>query len=127
MNKKCLGIVCSSLLMLGLASTAQATLFDRGNGMIYDSDQDLTWLQDANYAETSGYAATNAENNGSLVYYNIFTDGRMGWNAALTWVSGLTVEGYTNWRLPTITDSGTAGCNWGYRDPTVAITLIPAV
>ena len=30
-------------------------LFDRGNGLIYDADRDITWLQDADYAQTSGY------------------------------------------------------------------------
>ncbi|HED39985.1 MAG TPA: hypothetical protein ENJ13_06100 [Chromatiales bacterium] len=59
MNKKRLGILCSSVLLLGLASTAQATLFNRGGGMIYDDVLDITWLQDANYAVTSDYAAAN--------------------------------------------------------------------
>lgn len=54
---------------LALSTSANATLIDRGNGMIYDSDQALTWLQDANYAKTSGYDA----------------DGRMTWDAATTW------------------------------------------
>ena len=110
MNKKRLGILCSSVLMLGLASTAQATLFDRGGGMIYDSDQDLTWLQDANYAVTSGYAVANAENDGG--YDDIFTDGRMGWDAANTWANNLVYGGLSDWRLASVTDSGTAGCNW---------------
>ena len=39
------------------ASVAQATLFDRGGGLIYDNVLDVTWLQDANYAKTSGYNA----------------------------------------------------------------------
>jgi len=30
-----------------LVSVANATLIDRGNGKIYDSVQDITWLQDA--------------------------------------------------------------------------------
>ncbi len=86
MNKKRLRVVCSSLLILGLSSTAQAALVDRGNGMIYDSDQNLTWLQDANYARTSGYHAT----------------GWMAWSAAASWAAGLNVGGYTDWRLPTV-------------------------
>ena len=35
--------------------SAQAELFDRGGGLIYDDAQNITWLQDANYAKTSGY------------------------------------------------------------------------
>ncbi len=98
MNKKGWGILGTGVLMLGLAGAAQATLFDRGNGMIYDSDQDLTWLQDANYAQTSGYDA----------------DGLMSWHEAMAWASGLNYGGYDDWRLPTVIDTGSAGCDWGY-------------
>ena len=41
------------------ASAAAALLFaasfDRGGGLIFDSDLNIIWLQDANYAKTSGY------------------------------------------------------------------------
>ncbi|MCB1777149.1 MAG: DUF1566 domain-containing protein, partial [Candidatus Competibacteraceae bacterium] len=53
------------------------------------------WLQDANYAKTSGYDA----------------DGQMTWNAAMTWADQLVYGGYDDWRLPTIVDTGTPGCN----------------
>lgn len=66
------------------AGNASATLIDRGNGMIYDSGQNLTWLQDTNYAKTSGYDA----------------DGLMNWNDAMAWVSNLDYGGYSDWRLP---------------------------
>jgi hypothetical protein len=87
------------LLTLGLTTTAQATLIDRGNGMIYDTDQDLTWLQDANYASTSGYNDV---------------DGLMTWHEAMTWADALVFGGYDDWRLPALiiqdanwSDSGT--------------------
>ncbi len=51
----------------------------------YDTGADLTWLADANYAQTSGYDS----------------DGRMSWSEANTWASNLTIEGVTGWRLPT--------------------------
>ncbi|MFC1750002.1 hypothetical protein ACFL2V_14475 [Pseudomonadota bacterium] len=35
---------------LAISTTANATLIDRGNGVIYDTEQNLTWLQEANYA-----------------------------------------------------------------------------
>ena len=114
--KKATRVIWAGLLALGLSGAAQATLMNRGNGMIYDSDQDLTWLQDANYVVTSGYAAANAVNNGSLATNNIFTNGRMGWDAAMAWATGLSYGGYNDWRLPTITDKGNDndGCNFGY-------------
>ncbi|NNF16437.1 MAG: hypothetical protein HKN70_06795 [Gammaproteobacteria bacterium] len=40
------------LAMLSVSTTA--ALHDRGNGLIYDDVLDITWLQDANYALTSG-------------------------------------------------------------------------
>lgn len=36
---------------------ASASLIDRGGGLIYDSTKNNTWLQDANYAKTSGFDA----------------------------------------------------------------------
>ncbi len=69
---------------IGLASTAQAELIDRVFA-VYDTVSHLSWLKDANYAQTSGYDA----------------DGQMTWAAANTWANGLTVGGFTGWRLPT--------------------------
>lgn len=88
-------IISIVALGLGLSAAANATLINRGNGMIYDSDQNLTWLQDANYAKTSGYDA----------------DGAMNWNDAMAWAEGLSYGGYNDWRLPTITDTGLPGCS----------------
>jgi len=44
------------LLALTLSPHASAALFDRGNGMIYDSDLNITWLADANYFKTQADA-----------------------------------------------------------------------
>jgi hypothetical protein len=70
--------------MSALTGAAQAALIDRGNGMIYDSALDITWLADMNYARTSGADA----------------DGLMQWQAAQTWASNLVHGGYSDWRLP---------------------------
>ena len=73
-----------------LSGAAQAALIDRGGGLIYDTDLNVTWLKDANYAQTSGYDA----------------DGRMTWGQSMTWADNLgyydSVRGvtYTDWRLP---------------------------
>ena len=95
------------LLCLGAFSSADALLIDRGGGLIYDSDQDITWLQDANYAYTSGYWDTHFP--GSQ-----FGPGTMFWDYAMDWAAGLeyydTVRGVTwdNWRLP-VTPATTSG------------------
>lgn len=65
---------------------AQATLVDRGGGMLYDTVLDVTWLADANYARTSGYDA----------------DGRMALAQARDWADNLVYGGFSDWRLPTI-------------------------
>ncbi len=69
---------------LTLAGTAQAALHDRGGGLIYDDVINVTWLQDANYARTSGY------NNSSP----------MDWYQANAWADSLVYGGFDDWRLP---------------------------
>ncbi len=99
-----------TVLSISLSGVAQADLIDRGNGLIYDSAQDITWLQDANYAKTSGYAAANATDTRYTAHTNttntILPSGRMGWTAANTWVNQLVYEGFDDWRLPTLSPDG---------------------
>jgi hypothetical protein len=84
-------------IALTLPGMASAELIDRGNGLIYDDVLDITWMQDANYAQTSGYDA----------------DGRLRWLDALSWVDGLVYGGYDDWRLPDMIDLGNDGCDYG--------------
>lgn len=74
------------ILVVVLRFTLQgnAELIDRGGGLIYDTDLDITWLQDANYAKTLGYD----------------DDGIMSWSVAMSWADNLTYQGYSDWRLP---------------------------
>ena len=88
-----------AVMVLGLAGPVSATLWDRGGGLIYDDFLNITWLQDANYAMTSGYDA----------------DGRMNWNAAMTWADQLVYGGYSDWRLPTTVDGPYV---WGFDGTT---------
>lgn len=64
-------------MLLGMnvfaSGLTHASLVDRGGGLLYDDVLKVTWLQDANYAKTSGYD----------------TDGRMSWGVAKTWASNL--------------------------------------
>ncbi|MET0066084.1 MAG: PEP-CTERM sorting domain-containing protein [Candidatus Thiodiazotropha sp.] len=82
--------------LLILSTSANATLIDRGNGLIYDDVLNLTWMQDANYAGTLG-----AANNGAMT-----------WNDAMLWVEGLVFQGYDDWRLPSMVDTGNPGCDF---------------
>ena len=82
---KAVAATALTALSLMLASGAEAALVERlGGKAIYDDVADLTWLQDANYAQTSGYDA----------------DGRMNWVQAKAWAGSLNIDGVTGWRLP---------------------------
>ena len=78
---------------------AQAALVDRGGGMLYDTVLNVTWLQDANYAKTSGYAS----------------DGRLTWTQANTWANNLNYGGYSSgWRLARNTPVNGTPSGWNY-------------
>ena len=86
-------------LFLCVSLNSFGALYDRGNGLIYDDVLHITWMQDANYAQTSGYAAANAVGALYSTSTNIQADGRMGWDAAKTWAAQLSYGGYDDWRL----------------------------
>ena len=106
-------IVVGALVFWGLtASSAHAALIDRGGGMIYDDVLNITWLQDANYAFTSGY----------------HNDGGMTWGEAMEWAENLVYGGFDDWRLPTVrpvgedfdydfSNNGTTDLGYGNKSP----------
>ncbi len=83
---KRVGLSLAFLCLVVCTNPVFAALINRGTGMIYDTELDITWLQDANYARTSGYDS----------------DGLMIWDQALTWAGDLVYGGYDDWRLPQI-------------------------
>lgn len=91
-----LGALCAGLFSLGLVATADASLILTLGGLgVYDTDLDITWLQDANAG-----AGTPFDNGTST------TDGTMTWTNARDWAEGLTTGGGTNWRLPSMDVNG---------------------
>jgi hypothetical protein len=74
---------------------ANAALYNRGNGMIYDSTLNITWLQDANYAKTSGASPTWYTYIDNLPV----NDGRMELSTAQLWAYDLVYGGYSDWRF----------------------------
>ncbi|MBN8448140.1 MAG: DUF1566 domain-containing protein [Candidatus Accumulibacter sp.] len=101
-----LGMTKMAAILAGVgllaSGAAQATLHDRGGGLIYDDVLKITWLKDANYAQTSGYD----------------DDGNMDWSAAKAWAAGLSYFDsvrnvtWTDWRLPTL---GPIGASFNYN------------
>ena len=87
-----IGATCTCLAVVSYS--ANAALVSRLGGLAYyDTEADLTWLADANYAQTSGYDA----------------DGKMNWADANSWAASLNVGGVDGWRLPDTIDVGHDG------------------
>ncbi|NJL30732.1 MAG: DUF1566 domain-containing protein [Phycisphaerales bacterium] len=78
------GCAMGVLIYAMLEGSAGASLLNRGNGMIYDSSRNITWLQDANYAKTSGYDP----------------DGKVTLARARSFANNLVYQGYDDWLLP---------------------------
>ena len=78
---------------------ANSALYDRGNGLIYDDILDITWLQDSNYAQTSGDDP----------------DGSMSWYDATDWVASLNYGGFDDWRLASANLPDPATCTSRYN------------
>ena len=90
------------MLFFGLTMSPHAALIDMGDGTIYDTDIQLTWLKDANYADTTGY---------DDALYGVDRWGRMQWADAVLWADNLSFAGFDNWRLPTaLNQDGTGPC-----------------
>ena len=82
-------VMVALLAGMGFTGTSQASLIDRGGGLLYDTVLNVTWLQDANYAKTSGYSSS----------------GVLSWDGANTWAANLVYHDsirnvdYSDWRL----------------------------
>lgn len=84
---------CCALLCGLCGQSGHAALYERGQGLIYDDVLDITWLQDANFAYTTGYVTPAGRPvAGSL--------GQMTWGEALEWAESLKYAGASEWRLP---------------------------
>lgn len=97
-------VFCAAI-SLGFATAANSALIDRGGGLIYDDDRNITWLADANYGAGSSF------DDGFLT-----TDGAMTWQSAVNWAADLSYFDsvrnvtYTDWRLPnTLIPDSTCG------------------
>ena len=98
-----------------ISTSANAALVSRLGGLaVYDTDLNVTWLADTNYAYTSGYSKFQ---------------GKMTWYRSQEWISSLNAQnggagllGFNDWRLPTTlqpnatcTRQNGAGQSYGYN------------
>ena len=82
------------------SSTAHAILIDNLDGTVTQIRSDgsqLMWMQDANYAKTSGFDTGNG------------VDGNMLWGDAKTWAEDLIFAGHDDWRLTSTLHVNSAG------------------
>lgn len=85
MKKRLTRLVCAGGIVF-VSTTANAELIDIGGGMIYDSGQDLTWMQNAD------------------------VNGPMTWFQAMDWAENLVYGGYDDWRLPSTLGGDDPSC-----------------
>ncbi len=86
-------------LLRAILRLPQPALIDRGFGLIYDTERDITWLQDVNYARTVGRSR----------------DGQLTWPDAMAWVSSLSYHGIRGWRLPSARNQDGSGPTLGHN------------
>jgi len=90
--KKLMVISCVMLFFFGITGIANATLYNRGGGLIYDDVLNITWLQDANLAASNTFSVSGID-----------SDGYMSWDTADVWINAMNTAnylGYSDWRLP---------------------------
>lgn len=95
---------CTLALVTALLSIAEvnASLIERGNGMIYDDVLNITWMADAGLARTQ-------------------LGGTVDWWSATAWAENLEFGGYSDWRLPSM-DVNRDGVIIDCREPGVSAT-----
>lgn len=76
------------IICLVVTLSSKAALIDRGNGLIYDDEFNITWLQNANY---SGITMT--------------------WDEANAWAENLIFQGFDDWGLPNSDTCSGSGCS----------------
>lgn len=109
-----LGAITAYAVPVAGQGTWETTLKARdinGDGVTdayYSTEQNLTWLADANYAASSGFAPGNP-----MDAYRL-EPGLLDQPNAVEWAAGLNIHGVTGWRLPTAQNVAPSSC--GPRD-----------
>ena len=101
MNKShLLGAVCACFFALITTMSAKAALVSQlGGQAVFDTDLNITWLSNANLADTTDFGVGG-----------IAANGNMTWATANTWISAMNTAnylGFSDWRMPTTVDPDT--------------------
>ncbi len=79
------------LIVFGISISSEATLINRGGGLIYDTDLDITWLQDARYSRFSP---------DSFGAGYISWDDGIAWTESLVYYDSVRNKYWDDWRMP---------------------------
>lgn len=90
---------------------------------IYDTDQGLTWIADANLAQTNSFGvprnvslgAHPADSSGNTISSGITDNGTMSWAGAFFWIDAMNEAnylGFSDWRLPRTLKEDTTCSSW---------------
>ncbi|MCC7201855.1 MAG: DUF1566 domain-containing protein [Nitrospirae bacterium] len=104
MIKRIIPFSIALALIIGVTVSAHATLTPNYE-LIYDTDLNIYWLQNANLAASNTFGVSG-----------IYSDGRMTWDTAQTWIAAMNTAnylGFSDWRLPT-TLQPDPSCNTAY-------------
>jgi PEP-CTERM motif len=97
-SKRLLSLAAGLLCM----ASAQATLHDRGNGLIYDDVLNVTWLQNANLAATETFDVLGIDEDGVM-------DLKTAWEY-IAEMNAVAYKGITTWTMPKLTPAN--GVSW---------------
>jgi hypothetical protein len=135
--KQPLTILGGVLLVFSVVGMANATLWDRPDGLVYDDVLNITWLADANYAArlTDQQRDAIISDVGKIVYeagsagtptqthfltpndFQKDADGNytglMTWWGAMGWAMDLKFQSYNDWRLPSVWEMRYLSDNYG--------------
>ena len=96
-------LIAGIFLFVLMGSVANAALLSRLSGQAYyDTELDITWLADANLADSNDFGVTGVGFNGNMT-----------WDAANEWIAAMNTAAYLgagDWRLPFMIDTGASGC-----------------
>ncbi len=108
-------IISTSIVSLGLVSTANAAFFSRLAGQaVYDDDLDVTWIADSHLSDGAGLDSDPVGGNPGTT-----------WNSSQDWITALNSNkflGLDNWRLPTCESTDCSNSELGHLFTTGGIS-----
>ena len=103
-------VIGAGILAMVTTTTANAALMSRlGGQAYYDDVLDITWLTNANLADTNTFGVSGINDNGMMDFATANS-----WITAMNADSGTGYLGFNNWRMPTLVDTGASGCDWSF-------------